>query len=344
MIRKGIVFEAKRYIKDLPQLILTALGVVALIAFAFMLSYLSFGWEPGLEPGLEPLEWNDEVYESICRTRDEYYGYYLLDLEQGVDPYRSLRFYRLCLYSLEHQMPTRNVYFMGYGLRGSLIPYQGRFADIPALQAYRLFFYQDIIYFFLPLFLVAPFYSAFASLRSLGYQKNFRLLSLNEKRIRIGQFLFLFLLLFGLILFFALVGFVFFDGGSMLLYTGEAWIERPIMAVYFERWGLVLVAMLAFFAFCAFVSLFPLPRLLHLATTLLGCMTLPILGLDAVRLGTMSREELCDQPFLSLTVSDGFASDRLWFNLLVPLGFVLGFALLGAAYLLLRRLWRKKCR
>jgi hypothetical protein len=333
---KALRFEWEKLFHDRSRLVFLLLSLALAIGVIILISFMWLGFANNGGFSAAPKTWNVELAAEYTSQRDYFYDQYLIAIgktESGSvhqDPAYLWKEYRFYCLLLDHKIPS---VYSGYSAAFSIFSLYCGYRDYPFLASSRLFFYQDIVFMAIPLFLAANVYFVLMLDKSAGFEKNYRSLGIKPSSLLSGKILFSVLFLLALIVVFSLFGLVFSSEDVMGVYDGGDWHLIPVVGAYFERWAEIFLLMLPFLALDVFITSFSKHEATYFSFTLpVACVLFPSFADIAYGLSTIvSQPEVASFPFWNMITSDGFLDgntlSRVGYPLLIALGFALSAAL-----------------
>ncbi|MCF0113426.1 MAG: hypothetical protein HUJ60_05565 [Bacilli bacterium] len=339
-------YEARKLFHDRGRLFFFLLCLAILVAIAFFLPLIRMGYSSKpYEPNI-PV-WSEELaatYRSQMEARlSEYNALMAKGTPASIkDAEEALRQYKRLSFLLDNRIAF---YYEGYGANQYVFRHfhNLHYQNFEHLAAVRLFYYQDLIFLFVPLLLVPFVFSVFAHERTTGFDKNVMLLGVNPRPFLLGKAVFslLFLAAFSLLTFFA--GFAFFSTDVIVTWNGSAWYALPAMQAYFERFIEHFLVWLAFLSLDVFLSAI-CPSVIYWILALpVSLSLLPCLIPINENFGNPAASPTIGRiPFLSAVVSDGFADGRFLSDNLFVIILIVVFALAAGFVFLSKKSLRHK--
>lgn len=261
-IKQVIKYEFNRLIHDRTRLVIL-LSVLCGIVIISLLMSNSWIDDSRLNVFIDR-QYTQEYEEYLINMRDTSYEYYLIDSHQKEpsgphaygDPNEWLDAYKLFSFLLDNKLAS-------YVIVNS---------DFIVNRMLKIRFYQNTIFMFYPFVIMINIFYLFVYEKSVGYNKNFAMIGIDESKLKKGKLIFSICELTILYLVLNLIGLVFYKNLNIMYFDGSNYhycsliwstIQRSIemfiaLAVYYSIFYLFakyIKKSNIYFILCIFISL-----------------------------------------------------------------------------------------
>jgi len=241
-IKQIIKYEVNRLIHDKTRLVILLSVLCGIVIISLLIS--NFWIDDSKLDLIVARQYTQEYEEYLINRRDTSYEYYLIDSHQKEptgphaygDPNEWLEDYKLFSFLLDNKLAS----------------YEIVDSDFIVNRILKIRFYQNTIFMFYPFIIMINIFYLFVYEKSVGYNKNFAIIGIEESKLKKGKFIFSICKLTILYLFLNLIGLVFYKNVTIMYFDGSNYhycsliwssIQRSIemyiaLAVYYSMFYL----------------------------------------------------------------------------------------------------------